>query len=94
MALGSTGINLVRSCVSNLNSSKGIIDDCINTITYVKNNNDLTIWSDDTAIGSKWSENVDKLIKATTDISTKTLQQLVQKTEEFLREQESNNNNG
>lgn len=94
MALGGNAIASVRNQLASMGTNKKTIASSIETVEYVKNNNDLTMWADDTAIGSKWSENVQKLINTSNNEVMTTIDDLIKQTEQFLSEQEQANTSG
>ena len=94
MATPDASISAIKETLEQVRSGKAQLEDQINTISYVKSNNDISIWSDGTAIGSKWSESVDNLINTTTGEIIPNLDGLISATETFLSEQTSTNNNG
>jgi len=94
MALGNSAIATVEGALASLGKNKELIKSAGETITYVKNNNDLTMWADDTVIGSKWSQNVDKLIKGTDTSMIAPMDKLIKQTTNFLEQQRRINTSG
>lgn len=91
MALGNSAISQVRGQLDTIVNQKSKILQSIATVEYVKTNNDLTLWADDTALGSKWSSNIDQMISQSKDVCGK-IDELIAQTNEYLAQQEAENN--
>lgn len=94
MALGNSAIATVEGAIVSISKNKDLIKSAGETISFVKNNNDLSMWADDTAIGSKWSQNVDQLIKQTDSALISSMDTLINQTNNFLNEQRRINASG
>lgn len=89
MALGNTQTRTCRNSLYNINARIVKLDDCLNTFDYVVSN--LSVWADETTVGSQMKENLEKLTKAvySTIESSKTISNNIK---EFLDLQEQYNN--
>ena len=93
MALQDSAISQVRTLLDEISAGKPKIEDCINTINYVKSNNDISIWTDGTAVGSQWEEKINEMINQTSSEVLPNIEELIQQTNNFLDEQQAYNNN-
>ncbi len=94
MAVIDSSIEQIRSQLSSLTSSVDQFNDQLNTISYVKNNNDIATWTDGTAIGSKWVDSVTRLADTEGPKLASDVTNLIKETNAFLDEQAQINQNG